>query len=307
MSRQKDNSLKYFPLDVGFFGDKRIRRLAAQFGGDGPLLYVYILCAAYGGEGYYVVADDDFIEDAATDLHCSTEKIGLMLRYLLNKSLLDSTLFDTVKVLTSHGIQAQYQESVKGLRRDIEVRGDLWLLDKSESLGFIKVRLNADKSGINADKSGKKADKSGINAANKIKENKTKIKEIDAPQSAAPTQYEIVMNLYNDICRSYPKCTIMSNERKKAIQARVSSGFSLDDFRALFQKAEASAFLRGANNRNWRASFDWLIADKNMAKVLDGNYDEKPKGKPLEPTRGNFGTDDDAKLAAYLQKLKEGD
>lgn len=115
------------------------------------------------------------------------------------------------------------------------------------------------------------------------------------------------MNLYNDICRSYPKCTIMSNERKKAIQARISSGFSLDDFRALFQKAEASAFLRGANNRNWRASFDWLIADKNMAKVLDGNYDEKPKGKPLEPTRGNFGTDDDAKLAAYLQKLKEGD
>lgn len=306
MGRQKDNSLKYFPLDVGFFADKRIRRLTTQFGGDGPLFYLYILCAAYGGTGYYVVADDDFVEDAATDLHCTIEKIGLMLRYLSDKSLLDGKLFGTVKVLTSHGIQAQYQESVKGLRRDIEVRGDLWLLDESESLGFIKVRPIADKSRINADKSSGKDDKTGVNAPNKIKENKTKIKEIDAPQSVAPTQYEIVMNLYNDICHSYPKCTIMSNERKKAIQARISSGFSLDDFRALFQKAEASAFLRGANNRNWRASFDWLIADKNMAKVLDGNYDDKPKGKPAEPKRENPGMDDDAKLAAYLQKLKEG-
>lgn len=177
MGRHQSNSLKYFPLVVGFFSDKRIRRMIFRFGGDGPLFYLYILCAAYGGAGYYVAADDDFIEDASTDLQCSREKIGLMLNYLLDKSLLDRTLFSTVKVLTSHGIQAQYQESVKGLKRDIEVDGKLWLLDETESLGFIKVRPNENKSGKNADKSGGNPDKSGKKDTNKIKENKKKEKE----------------------------------------------------------------------------------------------------------------------------------
>jgi hypothetical protein len=39
--------------------------------------------------------------------------------------------------------------------------------------------------------------------------------------------------------------------------------------------AEASSFLKGQNNRNWFASFDWLIKDANMVKVLDGNYTDK--------------------------------
>ena len=68
----------------------------------------------------------------------------------------------------------------------------------------------------------------------------------------------------------------MSENRKKAINARLKT-YSLDDFKTLFAKAEASAFLKGANRRNWTATFDWLIADANMAKVLDGNYDDREK------------------------------
>lgn len=60
--------------------------------------------------------------------------------------------------------------------------------------------------------------------------------------------------------------------------------------RALFEKAEASDFLKGANARNWSATFDWLIADVNMAKVIDGNYDNREKrpeaaAKPVAPNR----------------------
>ena len=86
--------------------------------------------------------------------------------------------------------------------------------------------------------------------------------------------YEQVKSLYNEICTSLPRCTAMSDARRKAIKARFASGYTLEDFRQLFAKAEASSFMRGANSRNWRATFDWLIADKNMAKVLDGNYDD---------------------------------
>lgn len=93
-----------------------------------------------------------------------------------------------------------------------------------------------------------------------------------SPVSHVP--YEQVKKLYNDICKSFPKCTTLSDARKKSIKARFTSGYTLDDFKRLFEKTEASSFMKGANGRNWRATFDWLIKDTSMAKVLDGNYDD---------------------------------
>lgn len=88
--------------------------------------------------------------------------------------------------------------------------------------------------------------------------------------------YQGVVAAYNAICVSLPKAATLSADRKKAIKARLGT-YKLGDFKTLFEKAEASSFLRGANDRNWQANFDWLIKDKNMAKVLDGNYDDRDK------------------------------
>lgn len=90
--------------------------------------------------------------------------------------------------------------------------------------------------------------------------------------------YEEVKNLYNSICKSFPRCTVLSDARKKAIKARYTSGYKTADFKLLFEKAEASGFLKGRNERNWTANFDWLIKDANMAKVLSGNYDNHKGG-----------------------------
>lgn len=99
---------------------------------------------------------------------------------------------------------------------------------------------------------------------------------------SAQIDYESIKNLYNKICVSFPRCTVLSDTRKRAIKARFTSGKTIEDFENLFRKAEASAFLKGANERNWRASFDWLITDGNMAKVLDGNYDDRKSAKPAK-------------------------
>ena len=108
-------------------------------------------------------------------------------------------------------------------------------------------------------------------------------KEIpDAARPAARIPYEKINALYNSICKSFPKCTKMSEARKKAIKARFAGGYTLEDFKRLFEKAEASSFLKGKNNRNWTATFDWLTKDGNMAKVLDGNYDDHNSGQTPE-------------------------
>ena len=106
-------------------------------------------------------------------------------------------------------------------------------------------------------------------------------KEIDIETEKVSCQQ--IADLYNDTCVSFPRLKTLSDTRKKAIKARLRV-YSLDDFKTLFTKAEASDFLKGSNERNWSASFDWLIKDSNMAKVLEGNYDNKPKkaGKRTE-------------------------
>jgi DNA-binding transcriptional regulator GbsR (MarR family) len=91
--------------------------------------------------------------------------------------------------------------------------------------------------------------------------------------------YSGIADLYNSICKSYPRLTKLSDARKKAIKARLNT-YTVEDFKKLFTMAEESDFLKGKNDRNWSATFDWLIKDSNMAKVLDGNYKNstsKPK------------------------------
>ena len=82
---------------------------------------------------------------------------------------------------------------------------------------------------------------------------------------------------------SFPKCTTLSENRKKAIKARLNT-YTIEDFERLFTIAESSDFLKGKNERNWSANFDWLIKDSNFAKVLDGNYNSNPI-QPKQPTK----------------------
>ena len=104
--------------------------------------------------------------------------------------------------------------------------------------------------------------------------------DIDKEIEKKPIPYQEIADLYNSICISFPRLTKLSDARKKAIKARLNT-YTIDDFKKLFTMAEDSDFLKGKNDRNWSATFDWLIKDSNMAKVLDGNY----KNSVSKPTK----------------------
>lgn len=100
-----------------------------------------------------------------------------------------------------------------------------------------------------------------------------------------------IVDLYHAICKSFPSVRSLSDARKKAIKARLKT-YRLEDFKTVFENAENSSFLKGEDG-GWKASFDWLIKEANMLKVLEGNYADKPKRgrkekvpgwcKPFEP------------------------
>lgn len=109
-------------------------------------------------------------------------------------------------------------------------------------------------------------------------------KDIDKESKEKATCQQVV-DLFHSICVSYPAVKTLSESRKKAIRARLRV-YSLEDFKSLFEKAEASSFLKGSNDRNWSATFDWLLKESNMVKVLEGNYDNKTRSPAGAGTTG---------------------
>ena len=105
---------------------------------------------------------------------------------------------------------------------------------------------------------------------NATEEEKEKIKDKEKEK----IQYNVVVDDYNRICSNLPKVTALSDARKKAIKARINK-YGCDGVMKAFRKASESDFLNGTNGRNWRANFDWIMKDANMAKILDGNYDNR--------------------------------
>jgi predicted phage replisome organizer len=96
-------------------------------------------------------------------------------------------------------------------------------------------------------------------------------KDIDIEEEKKKNDYQLIADMYNDTCVSFPRVNTLSEARKKAIKARLKI-YTIDDFKRMFEMAEKSYFLKGGNDRNWCANFDWMIKDANMAKILDGNY-----------------------------------
>ena len=87
------------------------------------------------------------------------------------------------------------------------------------------------------------------------------------------TDYNAVIEAYNDTCYSLPSVKTLSDSRKRAIR-KLYKNYSMEQINEVFLKAQCSDFLSGKNGK-WNATFDWLIKDSNFIKVLEGNYDNK--------------------------------
>lgn len=127
-------------------------------------------------------------------------------------------------------------------------------------------------------------------------------KELDI-KNISTSDLQSVVDLYHKICISFPKIRSLSDARKKALKARLRS-YTLDDFKTVFENAEASSFLKGTEG-GWKASFDWLIKEANMLKVLEGNYADKGKRYTRTESKPNWMQPSMALGQAELDAIKQ--
>ena len=110
MARPKIKGLLYFPFDIDFFEDNKIRIVKARYRSDGVMIYLFLLCEIYR-QGYYIKADEDFLYIISDELGIDQNKVKQVLNFLLNKSLFDNTLFSSDKANMNKQMKQLLEES----------------------------------------------------------------------------------------------------------------------------------------------------------------------------------------------------
>jgi len=88
--------------------------------------------------------------------------------------------------------------------------------------------------------------------------------------------YNILVEKFNEYCSKMSKILSLTDIRKSHINARVEE-HDFDTIINVFKIAGESDFLNGVNDKQWKATFDWLLKPTNFVKVLEGNYNNKER------------------------------
>ena len=83
---------------------------------------------------------------------------------------------------------------------------------------------------------------------------------------------DAVLNLYHSTCTRLPKVRVLTDKRKKAIQA-ILKKYSLDDLKEAFQKVNRSDFCCGRNDTGWKADIDFILREDKLVNILEGKYE----------------------------------
>ena len=86
----------------------------------------------------------------------------------------------------------------------------------------------------------------------------------------------MVADKFNLLCKSeLGEIKKINPKRSKQIMKAGKEFEELKDLQGwedYFKSVLTSNFLTGKSNTSWKASFDWLIKEENITKVLEGNY-----------------------------------
>lgn len=114
--------------------------------------------------------------------------------------------------------------------------------------------------------------------------------EIPPPGSAPPPSpridYSAIMLDFNTrFAGVLPAVTVMTEKRKAAVRARIGE-HGMDSIAKVFDSIAVSGFLKGHNNHNWKADFDWVFRPTNYVKILEGNYTSTNYGREKQQRFG---------------------
>ena len=270
--RPTKQGIDYFPMDVGFFTDVKIRKISRACGSQSTSILICLLCNIYKDEGYYILWDKDLPFVIADTVGVSEGAVKEVLIKSLQVGFFDQELYEKYKILTSSGIQKRFLLATYQ-RKETTIIPEYLINCANNSINCTNNSIN------HSDNEQSKS---------KVKVNRKKRKEKENNKETSPNGEEKkdelslshsqridwvgLMNWYNSLFRDkLPTIKSMTETRKKAVKARIAQ-YGKESIRTVFNLVLQSSFLLGGNDHNWKCDFDWIFKQANYTKILEGTY-----------------------------------
>ena len=167
MARPKAKGVEYFPLDVGFLSDLKIRKIMLSHGPASIAVLIYIFAAIYKDEGYFMSIKDDEISLIALDTNLDADYVKQVINRACEVELFSFKIYDNFCILTSEGIQNRYLK-ITERRKSVKINSDINLINVDTM--YTETRVNVAETRVNVYKNEQSKVKEIESKVNKSKE-----------------------------------------------------------------------------------------------------------------------------------------
>lgn len=301
MARPTKKGLDYFPLDVDFLSDLKVRRIIKACGKEAVHILVALLANIYRDEGYYVLWDDDLAFLVADEVGTKEGTVEELVKKAVQVKFFDKDIFDKYSVLTSKGIQNRYILATKE-RKKVELEYKYLLTNE---VNRSNISINGRNNSVNQ----------GNNQQSKEKKSKEKeIKEDATASESASLETFQKLWLFPNVVQVDDLLNLVDIYGDELVNAAIKLAGSKD-----VPKNRAISFLT-ASLQEWADANVKTIEQAREYQRTRGakkqGYNQKPIREEQLPDWAENPVEEpqisperqaeiDAKLAAYLSKKNQ--
>jgi hypothetical protein len=164
MARPTAKGVEYFPLNVNFISDLKVRKLLLSCGAQSIAVLIYLLSTIYKDEGYFVEIHEDEIDLIALDVNVTPEFVVEVINKACEVRLFDVNLYENFNILTSKGIQERYLKITERRKNSVVITQFNLINVYNNSINVNNNSINVNNNPVNVYKS----------TQSKVKESKVK-------------------------------------------------------------------------------------------------------------------------------------
>lgn len=285
MARPIKKGLDYFPIDIGFLQDIKIRRIMRACGTASIPILISLLCNIYRGDGYYVLWEPDLPFLIAEEVGVSEGVVIETVGKAVQVDFFHEGLYEKFKILTSSGIQNRYLKAVERRTR-VEMEQDYLLIKVNECKNVVIVGNNQIKD----------------NRSTQSKVEESKVKDSKAVAAVQPSEASDLTPLQYYEQNISP---VMTRTEVDTIDAWLADGIDPDLLKAMIDEAVES----NARKLGYIRAIYWSCKKEGVTTVSQfearkKRHKQRSKTNARSNAKGNY--TDRGDLSVY-EKIKPDD
>ena len=257
MARPIKQGLDYYPLDVGFLQDVKIRRIMRACGIQSIPVLISLLANIYRNDGYFLRWSPDMSFLIADELGVSEGAVTATVDKAVQVDFFNANMYECYGVLTSEGIQSRFFEAASRRR---EVRYDA---------RFLLINVNVYKNLVNVDNNPVNVDD---NPQSKVKKSKVKESKEEGEERTSAAADEIMGYYSSNI---HPVSSPVEKDKLIALVETHGDAFVHKAIeRAVVRNKRSLAYITGILNR-WEANgYDEGISENHKSSRNQWQHSE---------------------------------